>query len=527
MPDLYRRLPAPRKRWAPRRTVPPPTTQTLQAALAGVGAVGGTLTRGVRPKAALTGVGSVGATLTVPFLYASLAGVGAVSATLTRGVRPTAALAGVGAVSAALTRGVRLQAALAGVGAVSAPLRLQFHLQAALAGIGSINAAMTQVIIVTVPSRQRPRVYIHDGATLYRVAQLTAVTDINRAYSLRDRNRSAQFTVALDDAALSYTNPRYGHVIVIESTEYPLPWVGRIIERQGNRADRTVTVAADQYDAILNERILPTEFTTTTSSDDAFRQIIARINGANPTGIGIGSVEERFIPELSLPNVKGSDALDKLAEVGGLEWWLNYSLDMGRLLIYANLRGERGADYFDPVTLVGPDGNFEVTQWRERNNDVYAQMVIGGETSVLEAFTERERSIAIRSQDTFRADDATLSLVVEANRVLRFGHALAGETSFRAPTTRRERITVREELKAAGVTGTVAEALIDRRFYPSQVIQGRAYPDAAIWQYLTPGNVVHLKSGDAFVDGYDGGAVIIGVQPMEHDRFVELVLEIS
>ena len=387
-----------------------------------------------------------------------------------------------------------------------------------------------QVRVIELVTHQRPRIYIHDGANLHRIGQLTAVTDLNRSYALREHVRTASFSIALTDAALQYTDPRDAHVIWIESSEYPLPWVGRIVEREGNRAERTVTITADSYDALLGERILPYDFTTTDTTRSAFTHIIGTANGINATGIGIGYIEDGAAAPMSLSNARGADALDKLAEGAGMEWWLSYALDGPTLVIQANIASERGADLFGSVTLVGPDGNFEVEGWRENGRAIaYAQTVVGGESSVLVAFTERERSVAVADGQSNRSDSATQALVIETQRVLRFGHLLAGEhASFAAPTQRREMLAVREELKLAGITGDVAEALFLRRRMPAQVILGRAYPDNnGTWSALEPGNVVHLVSGDAFVGGYDGPAVIVAAQPMEHQRFVDVVLEIA
>ena len=391
---------------------------------------------------------------------------------------------------------------------------------------GYVSTITVQEAVVASP---RPRVYIHDGATLRRIAQLTAVTDINRSYALREHVRTASFSIALGDGALGYTDPLDAHVVVIESTEYPLSWVGRIVEREGDRAGRTITVQADSYDAILSERFLPTDFTTPPTAGPAFRRILARLNGMNPTGIAVGDVEDGNASPMSLANARGIEALDKLAEVAGMEWWLSYVVERGTLVVRANLAKERGTDFFSRVTLTGPAGNFEVDGWRENGRArAYAQTVVGGEASVMEAFTERERSVALADRQSNRSDSAAREIVIEAQRVLRFGRLLAGETSFIAPTQRRERLAVREELKEAGITGDVAERLWLRRLLPSQVILGRAYPDdAGTWAHLEPGNVVHLVSGNAFINGYDGPAVVIGTQPMEHQRFIDVVLEIA
>ena len=381
-------------------------------------------------------------------------------------------------------------------------------------------------------AQPRPRIYIYDAETLRRVAELTAVTSINRAYALHEHIRRAEFDIPWSHPDAELTDEADANVVYITSSECPYPWVGRIIERVYNHADRTITVHADSYEAILAERILSTDFSVPSGTGSALARILGSINGANATGIEIGHYDQLSSPPMTMANIRGIEALDKLAENAGMEWWLSYRYMAGLLHIALNMAVARGASYYDSIVLSQP-GNFEVVSSRgDGRGNAYAQTVVAGQASVVEAFSERERSTAVRDSQFNRNDPATKTLIAEAKRVVRFGHVLAGETSFRAPTQRREVIAVREELKEAGITGEVSVQLLNRQRYPARSLQGRAYPDqegqlATDWKYLEPGNVVHLVSEDAFGSGYDGPAVIVGVQPMEHQRFVDLVLELA
>lgn len=515
-----------------------------KATLAGVGTLSAVGKWGGHGQAVLAGVGTVSAVgLSYRKGQAVLAGVGALTAVGKRGARGQTVLAGVGALSAvakygaggkAVLAGVATVAAagrlgaggrvlLAGVGTVSAVGRRGHRAQALLAGVGTLVAVGTRVVIVIVPTRQRPRVYIHDGATLARIGQLTAVADINRSFTLREHARAASFTVGMDDPALGLTSVFDANVVVIESSEYPYPYAGRIVEREGNAT--SVAISADGYEAILGERKLPSDFTTPADAGTAFRAILAAINGVNATGISVGRVEDGLGAPMSLPDEIGTNALDKLAEVAGMEWWVSAHLDGPTLVLQANLAKYRGADLYSAVVLDGPGGNYELESWRENGRaNAYAQTVIGGQATAADVFTARDRATAIRDSQQVRSG----ALIVEAQRVLRFDYLIAGETSFIAPTQRRELVTVREELKAIGYVGPLAEQLLTRRRSPGQIVLGRAYPDSAnSWQYLRPGNVVHLKHADAFITGYDGPAVIVGVQPMEHLRWVDVALEVA
>ena len=378
----------------------------------------------------------------------------------------------------------------------------------------------------------RPRVWIHDGETLALLGELTKVSSINRSYGLLDHVRAAEFDIGWSDADAALTDEAVAHVVRIESSEYPLPWVGRIVERVANHGDRSWTVHADSYEAILAERVLDTAFATPAGVASALARILGQINGANPTGIGLGHIDGGTAPPMALANMLGIEAVERLAENAGMEWWLSSRLEGGVLQPLLNLAVERGASYFDTVVLRQP-GNFEITSSKGNGRArAYAQTVVGGQASVIQAFSERERSV-VTADGQFRRDDAAVRvLVAEALRVTRHGHVLAGETSFRAPTQRNERLVVREELKEPGITGDVAQRLWRRERSAARSVTGFVVPDvegqpATSWRYLGPGVVVHVVSRDAFGVGYDGPAVITGVQPVEHQRRMDLVLEVG
>lgn len=378
----------------------------------------------------------------------------------------------------------------------------------------------------------RPRLYIHDGETMRRLAELTGISSINRDFALRERVRQAEFDIAWSHPDGALTDDERGNVIVIESPEYPSPWVGRIVTRRANHAGRFWTVYADSYEAILGERVLDTEFSTSRGrAATVARQILARVNGINATGIEMGPGEDVLVPPLAVANILGIEALERMAENAGIEWWLTYDYDAGAVRVLLNVGRERGASFYNRVVLRQP-GNFEIADSQSSNrNRVYATTVVGGQASPTTTFAQRERAVAVRDQQFDRGDSSAGVYVVEGDRLTRHGHVIGGEGGYRAPTQRRERLLVLEELKSTGTTREVAEARMSRQRPPRSLV-GRARPDvegtlATTWKYLEPGNVVHLVSDDAFGVGYDGPAVIAGVQPMEHERFVELVLEVG
>lgn len=514
------------------------------ASMSGAGSVGLSGAADLEAIASQTASGALGASAAASILgvallsasglrgalgAASLAAAAAlaVEGDLTHGAR--ANLGGVGSLAGAghLTHGGRVS--LGAVGSFVAAGRLGAGGRASLVAIATITAVSTHVVIVRVVSRQRPRVYLHNGATLQRIAQLTRVKDINRSFSLRDRVHTGSFTIGRSDPAYELTSEHYAHVIVIESTEYPYPWVGRIVQRSRAENGHAAKVVADTYEAILAERFLPPDFETQEGTEAALRHILGTLNGYNATGVGLGYVEGASAPVLTLSDASGIEAIDQLAELVDMEWWIGATVDRaGDLRLDLNMLHERGADMSDRVRLSGPGGNFEIADWRGTNRgNAYAQTVVGGQTSVLEAWSERERTRVRRGEDGGRQSDAVDEFIVQARRSIRFGHVLAGETAFDAPTQRREWRAVIEALKGAGATGPAAQRLLNRHRFPARGIIGRAYPDIETWPYLEVGNVIWLSHPEPFDDGYDGPATILDVQPLEHRRELEVILEVE
>ncbi|MGE0133770.1 MAG: hypothetical protein AB7L91_06245 [Dehalococcoidia bacterium] len=503
------------------------------ASVAAVGSVTAAGSVGLDGATALQAVASLTATPDSAKLgAASLSASAAITASALLTLQGAAALAAAAALTATASAGRGGVASIAGIAVVTAAGSVGLEGAASLTGIAVVTANGSIVVFFDIGLNARPRLYIHDGETMRRLAELTDVSSINRDFALREHVRQAEFDIAWSHPDGALTDDERGNVLFIESPEYPSPWVGRIVTRRANHAGRFWTVYAESYEAILGERVLDTEFATTRGrASTVARQILARVNGINATGIEMGGGEDTDVPPLALANILGIEALERMAENAGMEWWLSYEYDAGAVRVFLNVGRERGTSFYDRVVLRQP-GNFEIADSQSSNrNRVYAMTVVGGQASPSTTFAERERAVAVRDGQFSRGDSSAGVHIVEGARLTRHGHVIGGESSYRAPTQRRERLLVLEELKAQGVTREVAEARLTRQ-RPPRTLVGRAYPDvegtlASSWKYLEPGNVLHLVSEDAFGVGYDGPAVVVGVQPMEHMRWVHVVLEVG
>lgn len=362
-----------------------------------------------------------------------------------------------------------------------------------------------------------------------------SVADLNRGYELRSPITEATFSVDAADEEVAFTAPLAGNVVSIESDAYADPWVGRIIEREGeikydgDGIAGTVDVSCESYAAILDERFLTRDFRTPVGAPRAVAAIMANINAHNGTGIGVGYVENVATPVLTLPDETGISALDKLAEVGGLEWWLDVQSDRGELRLNVNMRRDRGGDHSHNADglLEGPEGgNFQVDSWLENGRGfVYTQRVIGGQQSVTQLFSERERGDAVVGDR--RQEDGVRQVRVALAPQLAFGYALFGSADVRSPVNRRERVAFRDELRESGVPADVAQRLQSHRRLSARSMIGRAYMRDDQWQFLSAGDVIPLRSRGAFLTGYNGVARVIAAQPMESEGFVDLVLEVQ
>lgn len=387
------------------------------------------------------------------------------------------------------------------------------------------------------------RVYLHDGS-FRRIGQLTTATSINRSYRVDGGHGQASVELAVDDPLIARTKDQ-GNVLVIESSVYPEPWVGKIIRRRGSRAAGIVSLEAKSFDAILDERILPTGFTTTGSAGGEMARIIATVNARNGTGISIGDIQNHIVgvAALAFPEWTARRALDAIAEQSGLEWWLEYEATPTNIEIRFRAARNRGFNRYRQASLVD-GGNCTWTDWTDEfEASAFALTVIAGQTTVTESFTERSRSTRIVEEgggfvttfETVQSSEDVGGGTVQPgmgsgqqSRTDTAGGAhgfITIATTVQAPTTRREVVEIREEVKTRDIAAQAAQALLRRRRLAEKVVS-IVHIEPGEWDALDLGSVLRLVAPDAFVEGFDGPARILGVQPMEELGECELVLEL-
>lgn len=381
-----------------------------------------------------------------------------------------------------------------------------------------------------------PIVYVHDAA-FRRIGQLPTAHRVARSYELGGAGL-AEVSVARTDPLIEEALT-FGNVLVMESDVYPYPWVGAISRDLGGR-DGAVRFQCAGYNAILEERQLPTSYTTSLNAGEELRRVIETVNRINATGIGIGRIQNHgeLTKGLEFPNAIVSQAMDEIAEAGGLEWWLEFAASPSNIEIRLRVGRARGFDRFRDFTLLD-QRNATFGDWmRDRSAQVFALNVIAGQTSVTEKFTERSRVTQIVESGggfvTERVPVTGSSEVVNVGGGRKrkdsaisspHGFVAFDEVLVESPVTRKERTVIVETVKTQDVAVQVAQALIERRQIPERTLRVDAL-DTSEWKQITPGDIVRAVYPDGFVTGWDGPVRVLGTQPREHEGVMNVVVEL-
>lgn len=361
-----------------------------------------------------------------------------------------------------------------------------------------------------------PRVFLHDGA-LRRIGEVTTLGALDRSYLLGEES-VCQTTVSPEDPLFAELQPTKGRILVVESPLYPLLWVGKVTQARRGAERGAVTVTARSYDRILSERVLGPQATYTRGCSEAILRVLADVNATNPTGIAAGRRSDNLaLFNGSLPYETARSALDKIADFGGLEWWLSYYAETGgtsALTIRLNVADARGVDAYRQCTLVD-GGNARWDDWIEDAEALtFGLTVVGGQATSGQPFNERPATKI----------DAT-QVVADAPH----GYQVEGAEPNLSAITKADRIVVAEYLRAEGLTNEAARAQIARQRLSGATRSLRVTvteQDAGLWAFLQPGNVVRIVMPTAFWSGFDGPARIVGVQPDEQAGGCGLVLRL-
>lgn len=346
-----------------------------------------------------------------------------------------------------------------------------------------------------------PQVHIYSGS-FQRFAEVATASDIRRTYKL-DNHGIARFTVDRDDAQVRHLDPRRGNIVVITSASYPWPWVGKVTTMRGDPVKGTVQLSCKSYDSILDERYLGTDATFNRTAGQAFLEALGQAGAINPHGIEAGAVDDtqrRF--EGSLPLQSGRQALDTIAGVAGMEWWLEHQISGSRLTVRAHMAGARGTNRYATALLVhGAEPGPAIGSWSiDGEAAAFSATVVGGASSPIQAFNSRATAKATKAP----ADIGTIH-----------GFPIERDGTGATMLTRREVLDFTESLRATGRVTDAAQAALARPGVQRRLQDVLVPLDASLWPSLGVGDVVRCEAPLAFLDGYSGPLRVLSAEVRE------------
>lgn len=355
-----------------------------------------------------------------------------------------------------------------------------------------------------------PRVYLHD-ASFTRLGRLSRASSVSRSFTMENRD-IASFSLETGDPLILQMRPGLGRLVAIESTSYPVPWVGKITAIKGDEKSKSIKVTCKGYASILDSRYTSPSFTSFGAADAVIHQALREINQINPTAItwgGGGAGGQVF--QLNAPNQKARSVFDSAARLGGIEWTIDADASPEGIAFELRAPKYRGLDRFSDVHLVNGK-NGAVSDWKEDGEEAaFGLLVVGGFDAATQSVNDRP--IARLESEAKKIESP-------------HGYALDGAEIAANLLTRLERIYVSEELKAAGSASAAAAAILAREGGVARRSIRGAITDSALWGNATVGDVIRVSSETAFLEGYDGPARVIAVQPMEEKGRSDLVLQI-
>lgn len=357
-----------------------------------------------------------------------------------------------------------------------------------------------------------PRVTVYDPA-FKPVGRVASAARISRSYVLDEPGR-LDFLVDADDRMLTLMNPLDGRVAVVESDDYPYPWVGKITALRRDRTSGSVQVSGIGFERVFEQRYTSSDVSIAGGAGLAVERTLASINATNPTGIEAGEISDsRRDASTTLSYANGREAFDAFADLDDAEWWVEPVVRSIGITLRLNFRQARGFDRFREVSLVDP-GNCAWESWDIDGEALtYGLTMLGGEASA-------GQSIADRASGSADVSDVDLT---GPHGYLPFGPVGAANL-----LTRQDRFAVAQQLRATGQLQAATEAMLSRQRVGGvpQSVRLSVRLNATTWPLLDVGTVVHLVLPSAMTDGFDGPARILGAQPMEEDGDMQLTVQL-
>lgn len=378
------------------------------------------------------------------------------------------------------------------------------------------SPASASIPIHAVPRLEPPRVYLHDGDGR-EIGALTQLQAVSRAFTLNERT-TAHFQVLETDPRFSQLAPEQGRIVTIRSVNHPPIWAGELVHVEAPVGSPWASCRARSLESLLDWSPLEVDRTVEGEASSIIRELVERANIESPTGIVLdpnleagGVIEE----PLSLAGRRLGPALDHIATVAGMEWWLDHRLDGTQLVTTLRLARRRGRDAYSSLLMAGPTGNIaDRPGWSKTSEaGVHSVRVIGGAESATTAFASRSRAL-FQAGESGRVPGAELAAVDDV-------HGYPADESFAGlnPVTSRGRVLVDEFVRGTQGARALAQALLTNRRAVARSVTVQVAPNAdgeAFWPDYEPGNILRLiVPAPTLGSGYDGPVRVLAVQPME------------
>ncbi len=369
------------------------------------------------------------------------------------------------------------------------------------------------------------RAYVHDGSGRRLAALPEAVG--NRTYRTGQPGQ-ASYTMPAETetlALIELLDPRDGRLLVVESSYYPLTWVGPITGLRYSPATGEVTIEASSYEAVLQRRLLPTDCTIGGAAGGVFEQLVVISEAANAANLVLSPnvPSGPVIADTAFGDRSLHDALNLLSVSAEAEYWLTHDTARGVLTTTIHF-GMRGVDRFADFDLVGgPNANISVRESRVSvDGQAHRLRAVAGARSVTESYSSRLRTE--RRYST--ASPIEQALVGQVSRTIH-GHDFSRAPTGGTVLTRGDQLQVLEAVRGDGDLAIAAEALLRRGRFAERAVDLAVSGHLERWDQCEPGDVLRLVlEPPHLVRGYDGPVRVLSSRPMEHTGELQLVLEV-
>jgi len=334
----------------------------------------------------------------------------------------------------------------------------------------------------------------------------------------------------MDDSLVGEIQPSQGRVVMIESDEIGLRWLGILTSYRQKLKSGSLTCTCASFENVLKYRVMSDNYTVSGQGAGAVvGGVLDSINAINRTGIERGVIETLNVIDVNLSRRPALTAVQSVMKGAEGEWWLETTTAPGSVWAELHVEKHRGSDVSSQIVLA-ENGNATFEECKvDGLAAAYSVVAEGGQQHQVQPFNSTPKASA---KGTIAKADAP------------HGYSVGVGVSSPGPITRREKLALVETLRTQGNVEAAASVLQNRsRFGVTRSIRCSVWsnertlniPDLAcaepgslkrkLWNSLVPGNVVTIMSSELFISGYKGAARILGVQPDEEKGVLKMSLQ--